>query len=173
MAHLNRPPNIIPRYRGPHSNRTNFLVDALNRANTGTPTPEGEFEPVDGESLSIEVGPTITIDGGGPAITTTSPSLGGATVLVTKPCTIIGWTVEADQSGAIVVDVLRANAGVPSASIIGSSGNNPTLSSAQFATAAQNGSWTSIQLNPGDIIGFSVISATTVQRVTVSLTVAC
>jgi hypothetical protein len=113
---------------------------------------------------------SITIDGGGSAITTSSPTMGGATVKVPMACSIVGWTVESDASGSIVVDVLRANAGVPSLSIVGS-GNNPTLSGEQYASAAANSSWTSKALAANDIIGFSVISATTVQRVTVTLTV--
>ena len=98
--------------------------------------------------------------------------MGGATIpYVPMPCNIIGWALESDASGSIVVDVLRINkSGPPSASIVGS-GNMPTLSSAQWNSAVPSG-WTSVALAVGDCIGFKVISATTVQRVTLALTVA-
>ena len=123
----------------------------------------------------------ITIDGGDAAITTTSPSMGGATIpAVPVAATITGWAVEGDQAGAIAVDVLRCTAAAAAAnptnvtgqlaSIVGS-GNKPTLvASNQYAAGTPSG-WTSTQLAVGDVIGFSVASAATVQRVTVSLTV--
>ena len=113
---------------------------------------------------------TITIDGGGAVLSSTNPTLDGATVEVPYACTLASWTVEGDAAGSVVVDVLRANRAVPTASIVGS-GNKPTLGSAQYASAVPSG-WTSIALAQGDIIGFAVISATTVKRVTVTLRVA-
>lgn len=110
---------------------------------------------------------SVTIDGGGTVISSSNPSMGGATVVIPAACTIMGWVVEGDTSGSIVVDVKRANAAVPSASIVGA-GNKPTLSGAQYAAAAPTG-WTSNALAANDVIGFSVSSATTVQRVTVTL----
>jgi hypothetical protein len=116
-------------------------------------------------------GPTITIDGGGSVLSSTNPTMGGATVEVQRDCSIVQWTVEGDAAGAIVVDVTRANKAVPSTSIVGS-GNKPTLTASnQYASAAPSG-WTSVDLKQGDIIGFAVISATTVTRVTVTLRVA-
>jgi hypothetical protein len=115
-------------------------------------------------------GPTITIDGGGSVLSSTNPTMGGAVVEAARDCSIVQWTVEGDDSGSVVVDVLRANKAVPTASIVGT-GNKPTLSSAQYASAAPSG-WTSVDLKQGDIIGFAVISATTVTRVTVTLRVA-
>ena len=96
--------------------------------------------------------------------------MGGATVQVPCACMIMGWTVESDASGTIAIDVTRANKDVPSASIVGS-GTKPGLSSAQYADDTPT-SWTSVNLAQGDVLGFSVASATTVQRVTLSLTVA-
>lgn len=103
------------------------------------------------------------IDGGGNVITT------GVKGFLRIPWgTTIGfWTVMADQSGSIVVDILRANNAVPTTSIVGA-GNKPTLSSTQFIGAFPTG-WTSVSLAANDFIGFSVVSATTVTRVTVDL----
>lgn len=85
------------------------------------------------------------------------------------PMTIISWTVVAEQSGSIVIDVLRANAGVPSSSIVGGGGNKPTLSSAQYASASPS-SWTSTSLVANDILDFSVSGTpSTIQQCTVSL----
>lgn len=81
--------------------------------------------------------------------------------------TINSWRVMADQSGSIVIDVLRANNAVPSSSIVGA-GNAPTLSTQQFAETTPVG-WTSASLAPDDWIAFSVTSATTVTRVTICL----
>jgi len=103
------------------------------------------------------------IDGGGVAITT------GVKGYLHIPWfeTITFWNVIADQSGSIVIDVLRANAAVPTVSMIGG-GNKPTLSAAQLAGAAPSG-WTSTSLASADFIGFQVISANTVTKVTVEL----
>jgi hypothetical protein len=84
--------------------------------------------------------------------------------------TITGWTVLADQSGSIVVDVWKdtyasfppTNAG----SITGT--EKPTLSSAQKNQDLSLTSWTT-SVAAGDILDFEVESATTVQRVVVAL----
>ena len=182
MAENNRPPNILPQYRSGvrfSAWRQNEIVEAVNRENTGISQPFLVPQDVQGEVALENI--SITIDGAGSAITTSVPSLGGATIpAVPVACNIIGWTVEADQAGAIAVDVLRCTAAAAAAnptnvtgqlaSIVGS-GNKPTLAATnQYATAAPSG-WTSTQLAVGDVVGFSVSSATTVQRVTVALKV--
>ena len=122
----------------------------------------------------------ITIDGGDAAITTTSPSMGGATIpAVPVAATITGWAVETDQGGEFALDILRCTAAdaaanptsIPLTSIVGS-GVKPglTVTGNQYSVGAPSG-WTSTQLAVGDVIGFSVALATTVQRVTVLLTV--
>ena len=103
------------------------------------------------------------IDGGGSAITT---GLKGF-IHIPFTSTVGIWRVMADQSGSIVVDIFRANNAVPSVSMIGG-GNKPTLSASQFSAAFPSG-WTSVSLVSDDWIGFNVVSATTVTRVTVEL----
>jgi hypothetical protein len=118
---------------------------------------------------SILTGTTFDINfvipGGGSAIQTGNKGW----LHLSFASTILGWHVLADQSGSIVVDILRAAGGVtfPSTSMVGS-GNMPTLSSAQAAQAAPSG-WTSTTFAQGDWVAFNVTSATTVQQVTVSL----
>lgn len=83
--------------------------------------------------------------------------------------TINAWRVLADQSGSIVIDVLRAASGFPVASIVGG-GNMPTLSSQQFVQSVLTG-WTSISLVADDWIAFNVTgSPSSVTQVTVCLT---
>jgi hypothetical protein len=124
-----------------------FVVDAVGTANN---TADVEF----------------IIDGGGVVIAT------GVKGFLHLPfsATVLAWRVMADQSGSIAIDVLRANGAVPTVSMVGG-GNKPTLTAQQFNQAQPSG-WTSIALVTDDWIGFNVVSATTVTRVTVDLTVA-
>lgn len=107
----------------------------------------------------------ITVDGGGVAITTGNKGY----IQVPYNATVSQWTVIGDQSGSAVFDIKRSTyAGFPpTVSLIGG-GNAPTLSSAQNNTAAPSG-WTSVTLNAGDVLLFSVSSASTVQRVNLVL----
>lgn len=107
------------------------------------------------------------ISGGGSAITT------GAKGFIEIPwaATISAWSVIADQSGSITIDILRANNAVPSSSIVGG-GTKPTLSSAQFAGNTAPAGWTSTVLAAQDYLGFNVSTAATVTQVTLSLTLA-
>lgn len=105
----------------------------------------------------------FVIDGGGNPITTGNKGW----INIPWPATIDAWRVLADQSGSISVDILRANAAFPTASIVGS-GNKPGLSSQQYQETAPSG-WTSISLARDDWIAFNVVSASVVTRVTVDL----
>jgi hypothetical protein len=106
------------------------------------------------------------IDGGGSVLTTGSKGF----CPIDTAYTISQWTIVGSPSGSCVVDVKRATyTNFPTtASIVGGSGNKPTLSSAQKNQATPT-SWTSTSIAAGDILEFNVDSATTVTRVTVSL----
>lgn len=106
----------------------------------------------------------FVIDGGGSAITT---GVKGVVVLPFS-CTLTGWSLTADQSGSVQIDVLRsAWSTSPSyADITG--GNYPTLSSAVAADDLSLSGWTTA-LSANDILEFAVNSASTVQRVTATL----
>lgn len=105
--------------------------------------------------------PGITIDGGGSTPTT------GSKGFFTFPynATINNWYLAADQSGSCVIDIKRSGT-----SIVGGSGNKPTLSSAQTANAAV-ASWTSTTITAGDILEYNLNSASTLTRVTLSMNV--
>lgn len=109
---------------------------------------------------------TFIIDGGGAAITTSSKGY----LEIPFACTITGWTISADQSGSIVVDVKKCTyAGFPTTTSIAGT-EKPTLSTAQKNQDLSLTTWTTA-IAAGDILEFVVDSATTVTRVTVSLKV--
>lgn len=114
--------------------------------------------------LAPAVAITMVIDGAGSTITTGVKGY----IQIPFAMTITSWTVTADQSGSISVDIIRANAAIPSSSIVGA-GNKPGLSSAQGAFNTAPSSWTSTAIVSNDVLGFNVGSATSVQRVTVQL----
>ena len=108
------------------------------------------------------------IDGGGSAITTGQKGH----LEIPFACTITGWTILADQSGSIVVDVWKDTyASFPPTvadTIAGT--EKPTLSTAQKNQDLTLTSWTTA-ITAGDILAFNVDSITTVQRVVVSIRV--
>ncbi len=106
----------------------------------------------------------FVIDGGGSAITTGKKGV----IVLDGDYTVSGWTIIADQSGSIVVDVNRATyANFPTtASIAGS--ELPTLSSVQKNEDLTLSTWTTT-LSARDVLEFEVDSVTTVTRVTVAL----
>lgn len=102
----------------------------------------------------------ITVDGGGTTITTGSKGF----TQINFNCTIAGWTILGDVSGSCVIDILRSTyAAFPTTVSIVGGGNAPTLSGAQKNTAAPSG-WTSTSIVSGDIIEFSVSSASGIAR---------
>lgn len=105
---------------------------------------------------------SLTIDGGGSAIATGAV---GVFPAVDYACTINRVDITADQSGSITVDVWKANAAIPTSGGKISASAPLTLSSAQISLAGSLTGWsTSVAI--GDVFGFSVASATTVQRIT-------
>ena len=110
----------------------------------------------------------FVIDGGGLVITTGVKG----DVQVPFACTITAATLLADQSGSIVVDIWTdTNANYPPTvadSITAAA--KPTLSATTKSTDSTLTGWTK-SIAVGDILRFNVDSATTIQRVTVVLTV--
>lgn len=96
---------------------------------------------------------TVTIDGGGSAITTGTKG----TVTLPYAMTLNKWYLsnKNSESGSIVIDLK-----VSGTSIVGGSGNKPTISSAQSANATI-ASWTDNTLATGTILEFYVDSVTT------------
>lgn len=107
----------------------------------------------------------ITIDGAGSAITTGTKGY----IVVPFACTIQSWSVVADQSGSIVLDVWKNTTTPTNANTITASAK-PTLSTAQLAVAQAATGWTT-SVAANDVLGFEVESASTVTQAT--LTIAC
>jgi len=110
----------------------------------------------------------FVIDGGGSAIAT------GVKGDLTIPfaCTVQSAVLLADQSGSIVVDIWKdtyVNYPPTVADTITASAK-PTLSTATKSENTTLTGWTTV-VSAGDILRFNVDSATTVQRVTLSLKV--
>jgi hypothetical protein len=108
----------------------------------------------------------IIIDGAGNPITTGVK----ADVEAAFDFTITGWTLVADQTGSIVIDVWKnvyANFPPTSANSITGS-EKPTLSSQQKNQNLTISSWNK-SVTKGDWFRFNVDSVSTVQRVTLSI----
>ncbi len=104
------------------------------------------------------------IDGGGAAIETGNKGH----IEVPFACTIDGWTIVADQSGSIVVDVKKCTyADFPTTSSIAGT-EKPTLSTAQKNQDDSLSTWTT-SISAGDILEFVVDSVSTVERVMISI----
>jgi hypothetical protein len=146
----------------PSSDSTNRLATTafVQNAVAGVTVPSSSLPPVDIE---------LIIDGQGSVITSGQHGQ----IHIPGSMTITGWSIIADQSGSITIDVWRANNAVPSSagSLVGT-GNAPSLSGAQVNSSAPVG-WASTVLNANDFIAFNVSSGSSlasVQRVTVALT---
>lgn len=110
----------------------------------------------------------ITVDGGGSAIST------GVKGFIEVPynCEIIQVTMLADQSGSAVVDIWKdtyANYPPTDADTI-TSAAVPTITTATKSQDSTLTDWTT-SISAGDILGFNVDSATTIERLTLILKV--
>jgi hypothetical protein len=146
---------------------TDALVDG--NITTSTPTANGHAatkQYVDDHQAAITA-ITLTIDGGGSAITTGNT---GKYPTVPYSGTIQSVEIAADQSGSIVVDVWKAAGAIPTNSNSITASAPPTLSSAQRATDSTLTGWTTA-ISAGDVLGFEVDSATTVTSVVLTIKV--
>jgi hypothetical protein len=135
----------------------------------------GNFSGTDLETILAEVATrsgTATvlavIDGGGVAITTGVK----CDVTLDVACTIDRWTLLADQSGSIVVDIWKdtyANAPPTIADVI-TAAAKPTITAALKGQSSTLTGWTT-SIAAGDVLRFNVNSVTTIQRVTLALRV--
>ena len=110
----------------------------------------------------------FVIDGGGATLTT---GIKGD-LEIPFACTITQWTLLADQSGSVVVDIWKdtyANYPPTVADTITASAK-PTISSSTKGQSSTLTGWTT-SVSAGDTIRFNIDSVTTIQRVTISLKV--
>ena len=122
---------------------------------------------VDNQITSAGLG--IIIDGSGATIGT---GIRGDLVIPFN-CTITQWTLLANQTGSIVVDIWKdtyANFPPTVADSITASAK-PTISSAVKGQSSTLTGWTTT-FNAGDILRLNVDSVTSIQRLTVFLTLA-
>jgi hypothetical protein len=127
------------------------------RANIGHTADESAFD--------VDVSLNFLIDGGGAAITTGQKGH----VKVDFPCAIVDWTLLADTTGSLVVDVWKdtyANFPPSGADSITASAK-PTITGSTKATGPPTG-WTTT-IASGDVLAFTVDSASTITRATLDL----
>ena len=145
---------------------------------TGPTGPTGLTGPTGPTGLTGPTGPTgpnvvsvveFLIDGGGSAITAGSKGY----LPIDFNCTINQWTIVADQTGSIVVDVKRATtflAFPTTTSLTGGTSERPTIAGSTKGQLTTLTLWTTA-IAAGNILEFVVDSASSVQRVTLALKV--
>lgn len=113
----------------------------------------------------------FVIDGSGAAITT---GIKGD-LRIPFACTITSWTLLADASGAIVIDIWKdslANFPPTDADAMPGAGKEPTIAaSGTNATDTDVTDWTTDDIAAGDVLRFNVDSCATITRVTLALAV--
>ena len=103
------------------------------------------------------------IDGAGDTITTGSKGY----ITVPYNATIKAWTLLADQSGSITIDVRKCSSNTfPTTTSIASP--SASMTSAQISSSNSLGGWTTA-INAGDILEFVVNNVTSIQRVSLAL----
>lgn len=108
----------------------------------------------------------VVIDGGGATITTGVKG----DIEVGFDATITKWTLLANQSGSIVVNIWKdvyANF-PPTAAVKITDSTPPEITSATKNTDSALTAWTT-SINAGDILRFNVDSVTSIQRVTLAI----
>jgi hypothetical protein len=121
-----------------------------------------------GPEPSVAASVHYIFDGGGLELTT---GLKGS-VIVPFACAINSWTLVADPSGSIVVDIWKtALADYPPEVGDSITGNaKPTISNGQTATSASLGAWTT-SVAEGDVLAFNIDSVTDVSIASIALKV--
>lgn len=109
------------------------------------------------------------IDGVGSAI---SPGLKGH-VPIPFDCVITGWTLVADPSGSMVVDIWKSTYAAFPPNVGGSivAAAKPAISGGVKASSSTLTGWTTT-LSAGDVLAFNVDSASVINRATLSLSLA-
>jgi hypothetical protein len=119
----------------------------------------------------------FVIDGGGAAITTSTCSFTSGQLCVLEvpfACTITSARMFADQTGSAVIEIAKTtySSYAPGTHPVSgdkiTSSTPPTISSAAKSQDTTLSGWTT-SVSAGDILGVSVTSATTIQRLTLSL----
>jgi hypothetical protein len=150
----------------------NVTSSPAGEANVSVDLGTGAGQAAEGNHTHSVTNPgnlNVVIGNGVDVITT------GVKVYVRMPFngTFTRWTLMADVSGAIVIDVWRdtyANYPPTDADAMPGAGKEPTITAS--GTKAEDTSitdWTTDDFSEGDIIGFNVDSCTSIKRVTLEL----
>ena len=133
----------------------------VNNSNLGYPVISSTGS---GGTASIE----FVMDGGG----ATLPTGIMGDLNIDFDCTINSWTLLADQTGSVVVDIWKDSfinfPPLVGDSITGSS--KPTLTAQSSATSSTLTGWTT-SITAGDVLRFKIDSVTSIQRLTLSIKV--
>jgi len=121
-----------------------------------------------GPEPSVAASIHYIFDGGGLQLTT---GLKGS-VIVPFACTIDSWTLVADPSGSIVVDIWKTTLAdyPPDVGDAITGGAKPTISGGQTATSSSLGTWDTA-VAEGDVLSFYVDSVDSVFVASISLKV--
>jgi hypothetical protein len=118
------------------------------------------------QRLQQQRGLLVVFDGAGAVI----PNASFVDVPFPYACRLTGWWLAADQPGAISIDILKAPFGhfppTPGSSI--TAGYMPALASSDHSQGATR-SWSHVSVQVGDVLRFTVVSATTVKQVSLTL----
>jgi hypothetical protein len=158
---------ILPVANGGTGTATPGLVEGAGVSITGT-WPDQTIA-----ASAVNDAIQFVIDGGGATLTTGMKGY----IEVPFACTLTRATLLADQSGSVVINIYKcteaqfdAGATHPVSGDKITASAPPTISSATKSQDATLTGWTT-SISAGDILAFNVDSATTIQRVTISLKV--
>ncbi len=113
---------------------------------------------------------SFSLDGQGSAIAAISGSNTWYLANVPYAGTITSWSLVADKSGSIDIDVWKANAAVPTISNTITASAQCSLASTQSMFAGPITGWSSA-VSKGDCIGFNLISASSVTKANLTINI--
>jgi hypothetical protein len=164
--------NYLPRFTGATALGNSQLFDNGTSVGVGTDSPSAKLD-VNGavkasNYLGLGSAVVFVIDGGSATIST---GIKGDLV-VPFACTIEEWTLVADQTGSIVVDVWRDSYAnyPPTAGDTITSSSPPSISSSNKNSSATLTGWNTT-IAAGSTLRFNVNSVTAIRRVTLTLRV--
>ena len=124
-----------------------------------------------GVSAAVTKNIEVVFDGLGSVLTTGIKT----DIRVSFACTITAWTILADVSGAIQIDIWKdtyANYPPDNSDSMPGTGQEPKITASDDqATSSSLGSWTTTSIASGDTLRFNIDSVTTITRCTLILTV--
>jgi hypothetical protein len=166
-----------------------LIYSGSSWTNQNIPTPVSALSGLTDVSISgATAGEALLYNGtdwyNGPVATSSEGSMGiafdgfGGTIvagiqyqhlIVPFACTIDNWSIVADTTGTLGIDIWRANNAIPTSGDTIVNSNFITLSSQQINSDSNLSGWTSTSLVAGDILNFNVYTASTVTKATLTL----